>query len=209
MRTLADYLGQSPLIAILRGLRPDQAVAVGAVLLDSGFSIIEVPLNSPDPYASIKALAAEFSGRALIGAGTVVTADEIDQVRAAGAGLIVSPHCSPANIAAAKASGLVCIPGIATPSEGFAALAAGADALKLFPAELITPAVLKAMRAVLPPAAILLPVGGITPANLAAYVQAGASGFGLGSALFKPDMDVQTIEARARAFCEALRTSGL
>jgi 2-dehydro-3-deoxyphosphogalactonate aldolase len=160
-------------------------------------------LNSPQPLRSIERLAQAFGSHCLVGAGTVMSAAQVDEVAAAGGRLIVMPHGDPAVIGAAKACGLYCAPGIATPSEGFAALAAGADALKLFPAELLSPVVLKALRAVFPPEVLFLPVGGITPQNLAAYRAAGANGFGLGSALYKPGMTVEQVKVNARAFVQA------
>ena len=196
-------LAALPLIAILRGIRPAEALPVGAALIAAGFVAIEVPLNSPEPLASIGQLAAAFGERALIGAGTVLDPAQVGQVGAAGGRLIVMPHGDPTVIAAAKAAGLLCVPGVATPTEAFAALAAGADALKLFPAEALPPAVVKAWRAVLPATVWLLPVGGITPATLAPYLAAGASGFGLGSALYRAGMSAPEVAERARAFRDA------
>jgi 2-dehydro-3-deoxyphosphogalactonate aldolase len=201
--TMRDHLQALPLIAILRGLTPDEALPVSEVLVQAGFRLIEVPLNSPQPLRSIERLAQAFGSHCLVGAGTVMSAAQVDEVAAAGGRLIVMPHGDPAVIGAAKACGLYCAPGIATPSEGFAALAAGADALKLFPAELLSPVVLKALRAVFPPEVLFLPVGGITPQNLAAYRAAGANGFGLGSALYKPGMTVEQVKVNARAFVQA------
>jgi 2-dehydro-3-deoxyphosphogalactonate aldolase len=194
---MREHLQALPLIAILRGVRPDEAVPVGLALAEAGFRIIEVPLNSPDPLRSIELLARELGASCLIGAGTVMGAQQVAQVADAGGRLIVMPHADAGVIAAAKSRALYCAPGIATPGEGFAALAAGADALKLFPAELLTPPVLKALRAVFAPEVLFLPVGGITPQNLAAYVAAGASGFGLGSALYKPGMTPAQVQANA------------
>jgi 2-dehydro-3-deoxyphosphogalactonate aldolase len=198
-----DALAALPLIAILRGLTPDEALPVGQALAEAGFRIIEVPLNSPQPLRSIETLARALGDRCLIGAGTVMSAAQVTDVAQAGGRLIVMPHGDAQVIRAAKAQGLWCAPGIATPTEGFAALAAGADALKLFPAELLTPPVVKALRAVFPPQVPFLPVGGITPQNLAAYSAAGASGFGLGSALYKPGMTSQQVAVQARAFVAA------
>ena len=166
-----------------------------------------MPLNSPEPLASIKRLADGLGERALIGAGTVLEPAEVQQVAAAGGRLIVMPHGDPKVIAAARSAGLVCIPGVATPTEAFAALAAGADALKLFPAEALPPAVVKAWRAVLPAAVWLLPVGGVTPTAIAPYLAAGASGFGLGSALYRPGMSAAEVGERARAFQSAYATA--
>ena len=201
------YLDTLPLIAILRGIRPEEAPAVGAVLVEACFRVLEVPLNSPDPLRSIAALAARFGHRALVGAGTVLQMAQVAEVAAAGGRLIVMPHADAGLIRAAKAAGLYCVPGVATPTEAFAALAAGADALKLFPAELLTPPVLKALRAVLPRDLKLLPVGSITPSNLAAYVAAGANGFGLGSALYRPGATPQHVAANAQAFADAWRSA--
>lgn len=196
-----------PLIAILRGITPDEAVPVGQALIDEGFRIVEVPLNSPQPLLSIERLARAFGARALVGAGTVTDAAQVPAVAAAGGRLIVLPHADARVIGAAKAAGLWCVPGVATPTEAFAALAAGADALKLFPAELLTPPVVKALRAVLPRDLKLLPVGGITPHNLGSYVAAGASGFGLGSALYKQGDTPAQVRTQAQAFVQAWRAA--
>jgi 2-dehydro-3-deoxyphosphogalactonate aldolase len=201
---LRQALAELPLVAILRGLAPENALAVGQVLIDAGFRIIEVPLNSPRPFESIGILAQAFGARALVGAGTVLRTDDVARVRDAGGRLIVMPHGDTAVIRAAKGEGLICAPGVATPTEGFAALAAGADGLKLFPAEAMPPAVVKAWRAVFPPETLLMPVGGITPDRMADYLAAGASGFGLGSALFAPGMGASDIQTRARAFVAAI-----
>ncbi len=200
---MREHLAPLPLIAILRGITPDEAVPVGLALAEAGFRIIEVPLNSPQPLRSIELLARALGSRCLVGAGTVMSAAQVVAVEQAGGRLIVMPHGDPAVIRAAKSQGLLCAPGVATPTEGFAALAAGADALKLFPAELLSPPVLKALRAVFPGDTLFLPVGGITPQNLAAYAAAGASGFGLGSALYKPGLAIGQVQANARAFVEA------
>ena len=197
--TLAQALHQLPLIAILRGLTPTEAPATGQALVDSGFAIIEVPLNSPTPLQSIKALTALFP-QTLIGAGTVLHAQQVMDVHAAGGRLVVSPNFNPAVVAKALALGMVVLPGVATPSEAFAALEAGAHGLKLFPAEMISPSVVKALRAVLPPATALMPVGGITPESMAAYLEAGANGFGIGSALYKPGMAADAVTANAIQF---------
>jgi 2-dehydro-3-deoxyphosphogalactonate aldolase len=201
--TMRDHLQALPLIAILRGLTPDEALPVGEVLVQAGFRLIEVPLNSPQPLRSIERLAQAFGSHCLVGAGTVMSTAQVTDVAQAGGRLIVMPHSDAQVIRAAKAQGLWCAPGIATPTEGSAALAAGADALKLFPAELLTPAVVKALRAVFPLQVPFLPVGGITPQNLAAYRAAGASGFGLGSALYKPGMTPEQVAVQARAFVAA------
>jgi 2-dehydro-3-deoxyphosphogalactonate aldolase len=202
---LHEALASLPLVAILRGIRPDEVEAVADGLVAEGFRLIEVPLNSPDALQSIRGLAARFGAQAIVGAGTVLTAAEVAAVAETGAGLIVAPNCDPTVIRAAKASGLSCLPGVATPSEAFTALAAGADALKAFPAEALPPAVIKAWRAVLPREVAVLPVGGIEPASMAAYRAAGAAGFGLGSALYKPGMSAEAVRSRAAAFVEAWR----
>ena len=195
-------LQQLPLVAILRGLTPEEALAIGQALVDSGFALIEVPLNSPRPLDSIATLAKQHPSH-LIGAGTVLSAAQVRDVHAAGGRIIISPHFDPAVVREAVRLGLACVPGVATPSEAFAALAEGAHALKLFPAELITPAVLKAMRAVLPADVQLLPVGGITPDNMAAYRKAGAQGFGIGSALYAPGQSPEQVRASATTFITA------
>jgi 2-dehydro-3-deoxyphosphogalactonate aldolase len=193
-----------PLIAILRGVRPDEVEAIGEALVEAGFTLIEVPMNSPDPLDSVARLAKRFAGRAIIGAGTVLRVDQVAAVAAAGGTMIISPNANLRVIAASAAAGLVSLPGIATPSEAFAALEAGATALKLFPAEAASPAVVKAMRAVLPKDARLLPVGGIAPDNMGPWTAAGAAGFGLGSALYKPGIKASEVGANARAFMQAL-----
>jgi 2-dehydro-3-deoxyphosphogalactonate aldolase len=207
-QTFADWVAPLGLVAILRGVAPDAVLGIAEVLIDAGFKIIEVPLNSPQPIDSIGRLSARFGAQALIGAGTVTTADDVTAVAAAGGRLIVTPHSDLAVIAAAKRAGLFVVPGIATPTEAFAALAAGADGLKLFPAEALPAAVLKAMRAVLPPQTMVFPVGGITPTSMAEYRQAGAAGFGLGSALYKPGDGPAAVAAKAAAFVAAWHKDG-
>ncbi|MGI9510895.1 MAG: 2-dehydro-3-deoxy-6-phosphogalactonate aldolase [Geminicoccaceae bacterium] len=204
MRSLDEALDRLSLVAILRGLQPAQAVEVGQVLVDAGFKVIEVPLNSPQPLQSIERLAHALGERAIIGAGTVLKSADISAVASAGGRLIVMPHADGSLIRQVDHLGLFCIPGVATPTEAFAALDAGADALKMFPAESMPPAVVKAWRAVIRPPVRLLPVGGITPESMAAYLDAGASGFGLGSALFKPDLSLSTLASNAKAFVDAL-----
>lgn len=205
---LAQAMAQLPLIAILRGLTPAEAPAIGQALVDSGFALIEVPLNSPEPLESIAALTKLFP-QALIGAGTVLNTQQVKDVHAAGGRLIVSPNFNLAVVTQALALGMVVLPGVATPSEAFAALDAGAHGLKLFPAEMISPATVKAMRAVLPKDTALMPVGGITPDNMAAYRAAGASGFGLGSALYAPGKSVQAVQQQAQAFVRAFKDQGI
>ncbi len=204
--TLDAWLHRCPLVAILRGVKPDEVVEIGTALVEAGFAIIEVPLNSPDPMESIAKLAAALETEALIGAGTVRTAAQVEQVYQAGGRLIVMPHADLAVVEAAKQAGMITIPGIFTPTEAFAMLDAGADALKLFPAEAASPAHLKALKAVLPPETTVLPVGGITPSSMGPWVAAGAAGFGLGSALYKPGMAAEKVVTNARAFLSALRT---
>lgn len=198
-------LAQLPLVAILRGLTPDDAVPVGRALVAAGFRLIEVPLNSPRPFDSIARLRHDLPPEVLVGAGTVRRVDELQALAATGAELAVSPHADVTLVRAACDLGLVSVPGVLTPTEAFAALDAGAHALKLFPAELMPPAGIQALRAVLPPATPLLPVGGITPERMAAYRRAGAAGFGLGSALYAPGRSAAEVADRAAAFVAAWR----
>jgi len=193
-----------PLVAILRGLTPNEAPAIGEALVEVGFTLIEVPLNSPDPLRSIALLAEQLRGRAMIGAGTVLSPEQVEAVAQAGGTLIVSPNTDPAVIRATVARDLISLPGYYTPSEGFAALAAGASALKLFPADGATPAFLKAQRAVLPRDTRVLAVGGITPDNMAVWRAAGADGFGLGSSLYRPGKAAEDVARDAAAFVAAL-----
>ena len=197
-----------PLIAILRGVTPPEVIAISDALVEAGFTLIEVPLNSPEPLDSIARLAKAFAGRAVIGAGTVLREADVAAVQSAGGTMIISPNTNIDVIAATVRAGLVSLPGVATPSEAFTALAAGATALKLFPAEGAGPAVLNAMRAVLPEGVRVLPVGGITPDSLALWLQARAAGFGLGSALYKPGLTPAEVGARARNFIAALNAKG-
>lgn len=192
-----ELFRHAPLIAILRGLIPEQAVAVGTVLVDAGFRLIEVPLNSPDAARSIKILSQTFKGHALIGGGTVLTPGEVEQVQKSGGSFIVSPNCNEAVISRTKECEMVSLPGIATVSEAFVALKSGADGLKIFPAELIPPEGIRAMTAVLPKGVALIPVGGIGRDNMKEYLRAGATGFGFGSSLFKAEYDRQDVSARA------------
>jgi 2-dehydro-3-deoxyphosphogalactonate aldolase len=209
MSHIAEFdaaLRRCPLIAILRGVTPDEAVGIGEALVAAGFHLIEVPLNSPEPLDSIARLARALAGRAVIGAGTVLREADVAAVRAAGGAIIVSPNTNIGVITATASAGLASLPGVATPSEALAALDAGATALKLFPAEGSSPAVLKAMRAVLPGGVRILPVGGITPENLAPWLHAGAAGFGLGSALYAPGFAAGEVAVRARNFIAALES---
>jgi 2-dehydro-3-deoxyphosphogalactonate aldolase len=201
---LRSCLARCPLIAILRGVRPDEVAAIAAALETAGIAIIEVPFNSPDPLASIAALARDVGARILIGAGTVMTEAQVAAVAHAGGRLIVTPHADPVLTRAAKAHGLIAVPGFFTPAEAFAMLAAGADALKLFPAEAASPAVLRALRAVLPADTAVLPVGGIDAGNIPAWRAAGAAGFGIGSAIYKPGDTAAIVAAKASALLASL-----
>lgn len=192
-----------PLIAILRGLTPESAPAVGRVLFDAGFRLLEVPLNRPGALDSMAALRETLPDEAWIGAGTVLTPQAVADVAAAGGKLIISPDCNPDVIRATRDHGLWSFPGVATPSEAFTALRAGAHALKAFPAESMPPTVIRAWRAVVPAEVGLFPVGGITPERMADYLAAGATGFGLGGPLYAPDRSLDDLSARARAFAEA------
>jgi 2-dehydro-3-deoxyphosphogalactonate aldolase len=202
---LSDFLERSPLIAILRGIEPEEAPAAFDVLVEAGIRIVEVPLNSPRPLESLRLLAGRAAPEVLVGAGTVLTADEVYSVAETGARLIVSPNADAAVVSRTKSLGLLSLPGAATPSEAFAVLKAGADGLKLFPAEMLPPVVLKAWRAVLPAGTVLVPVGGVTPDNMADYVAAGAAGFGIGSALYKPGTTVAELKRRATDFVARFR----
>jgi 2-dehydro-3-deoxyphosphogalactonate aldolase len=201
----AAAMARLPLVAILRGLRPAEAPAILEALLSQGFVLIEIPLNSPDPLASVTAMRKIAPPEVFIGAGTVLRVADVEAVAEAGGDLVVMPHADVAIIRAAKARGLVCLPGVATPTEGFAALGAGADGLKAFPAEMIAPAIVKAWRAVIPRDVPILPVGGVGPDSMAAYVTAGASGFGLGSALYRPGDSAERAAEQAAAFVAAWR----
>jgi 2-dehydro-3-deoxyphosphogalactonate aldolase len=202
---LTTFMERMPLIAILRGIKPTEAAEVARTLVDAGFSIIEVPLNSPEPYDSIRAIADECGNDVLVGAGTVMSPQQVRDVKSAGGRLIVMPHSDAEVVIAAKAEGMIAAPGIMTPNEAFAALKNGADALKLFPAEASPPNVLKAMLAVLPAGTSVVPVGGIDPDNLASYWNVGAKGFGLGSALYKPGKAIDEIASDAKRFVEKMR----
>lgn len=206
MQRFAVACAELPLVAILRGVRPDEAVAIGSVLVEAGWRMIEVPLNSPDPLVSIAALADAFPD-ALIGAGTVLSASAVRDVHAAGAELVVAPNFDRDVVAEAGALGIAALPGVLSASEAFAALAAGAVGLKLFPAEMIPPLAVKALRAVLDRATVVLPVGGITLANMAAYRDAGATGFGVGSSLYKPGMAAGDVGESARRWVDAWRAA--
>jgi len=198
-------LAELPLIAILRGIEPPDAIAIAEALRQAGFLCLEVPLNSPHALESISAIRQHFDGRLLIGAGTVLTETEVTAIHEAGAQLAVSPNTNPAVIAAARRHDLISIPGFATPTEALAGIAAGANALKLFPAESISPAVLRSMKVVLPASLPILPVGGITAAGMTAYIGAGAAGFGIGSAIYTPGMTADIVGRRAATFVKAWR----
>ncbi|QUS37183.1 2-dehydro-3-deoxy-6-phosphogalactonate aldolase [Falsirhodobacter algicola] len=191
------------LVAILRGLTPAEAVDIGAALVGAGITRIEVPMNSPDPLDSIAALQVRFGDRAAIGAGTVLTVAQVSQVAETGARLIVSPNCNVEVIRASKTLGMESFPGVMTPTEAFAAIDAGADALKLFPGDLIGPIGLRAMKAVLPPDMPLYAVGGVTPANMADWLAAGATGFGIGSSIYKPGDSAEVVAGKAEALVAA------
>ncbi len=201
-------MARLPLVAILRGVTPRDAPGILEALLDEGFTLIEIPLNSPDPLSSLSIMRRMAPPEAFIGAGTVLTEADVAAVADAGGDLVVTPNADPMVISAAKSRGLICLPGVATPTEAFAALRAGADGLKAFPAEMIAPAIVKAWRAVIPAEAPILPVGGISPASLAPYVAAGASGFGLGSALYRPGDAPGRVREHASAFVMAWRAIG-
>ena len=202
---LAQRLAECPLIAIIRGVAPNEAEAIGAALYEAGIRIIEVPLNSPDPLRSIETLARTLGARALVGAGTVLDPTDVARVRDAGGRIIVSPNTFPPVIEAAVAAGLVSSPGFFTPSEAFQALRAGAHGLKLFPAEGASPAVVKSLLAVIPRSIPLIVVGGVAADGMAAWREAGAVGFGLGSGLYRPGQSAEQTLAKARAYVEGLK----
>jgi len=201
--TLDDYLKPLPLVAVLRGITPDEVPAVAEALYAEGFRILEVTLNSPQPFDSIRRLADLHGSRCLVGAGTVIEVADVARVRDAGGRLIVMPHADTAVIREAKSLGMICLPGVATPTEAFAALAAGADALKMFPAEAMVPAALRAWRAVLPKTARVFAVGGIRPDNMAPWWAEGAAGFGTGSNLYKPGVAAAQVRSGAAAYAAA------
>jgi 2-dehydro-3-deoxyphosphogalactonate aldolase len=204
IEAFGDWLKRWPLVAILRGIRPGEVLDIGTMLVETGFTIIEVPLNSPEPFASIVRLAKRLGDRVLVGAGTVTDWEQVTKIADAGGRVIVMPHADERVIEAAKRRNLFVVPGFATPTEAFRMINAGADAIKLFPAEANPPKVLKSLRAVLPKEIPILPVGGITPQNMTDYWVAGADGFGLGSALYKPGMTVEQVAQSAADFRLAL-----
>ncbi|HTZ58987.1 MAG TPA: 2-dehydro-3-deoxy-6-phosphogalactonate aldolase [Acidobacteriaceae bacterium] len=198
------WLERCPLVAILRGIQPAEAEPICSALEQAGVCIVEVPLNSPNPLESISVLSRAFGNRMLIGAGTLTKASQVGEVQAAGGKLIVTPHADTAIVRAAKQAGLVAIPGFFNPTEAFALLDAGADAIKLFPAEVLGPPMLKALRAVLPQSAMVIPVGGVGPAQVAPWLDSGAKGLGVGSSLYKPGDNAAAVTAKARALLDAL-----
>lgn len=202
---LADYLTPLPLIAVLRGITPEEIEGVAEALTAEGFRILEVPLNSPRPFESIQKLAHDYGQHCLIGAGTVIDPTDVVRVRDARGKLVVMPHGDTEVVREAKARDLLCVPGVSTPTEAFAALAAGADGLKMFPAEALPPAALKAWRAVLPRETLVFPVGGIKPDNMTPYWAVGASGFGTGSNLYQPGADPKAVRKVAAAYAAACR----
>ncbi len=204
MTDFRSWMDRMPLVAILRGVKPEEVVAIGQALLAEGIGIIEVPLNSPRPLDSIAALAEACGGEALVGAGTVLDPADVERVAGAGGRLIVTPNAGVAVVRAAKDRGLYAVPGFATPTEGLAVIEAGADAVKLFPAEANPPPVVKAMRAVFPPDLPVLAVGSITPEKIPGYWAAGARGFGLGGSLYRPGDDAAAVAGRVPAFREAV-----
>lgn len=202
-----EALKECNLIAILRGITPEEAEPVAESLIEAGWRIIEVPLNSPDPLRSIEALQKRFGDKALIGAGTVLTPAQVADVAATGANVIISPNANLSVIEASVARGMVSLPGVATPTEAFAAIGAGATGVKAFPAEAIPPVVIKAWKAVLPSEIPVLAVGGVTPENMRAFTEAGAAGFGIGGSIYKPKSDVSTVSLKAQQFIKAMRAN--
>lgn len=201
---LTSWFGRCPVVAILRGVRPDESEAIVGALEASGIVVAEVPMNSPDPLGSIRRLHARYGERMLIGAGTVMRPAQVDEIARAGGRLIVTPHADPTIVRAAREAGLFTIPGFFTPAEAFAMLDAGAHALKMFPAEAASPRVLKALRAVLPATAHVVPVGGIDALNLGPWLAAGASAVGIGSSLYRPGDDAATVGGRAGTLVAAV-----
>jgi 2-dehydro-3-deoxyphosphogalactonate aldolase len=201
---MKSWLKRSPIVAILRGVKPDEVEAVAEALAESGILVVEVPLNSPQPFDSIGRLAKRFGNKLLVGAGTVMSVEAVQGVKDVGGRLIVTPHADVKVTAHAKASGMFAVPGFFTPTEAFALLAAGADALKLFPAEAVAPAVLSSMRAVFPPDTAVLAVGGVNAQTIAAWHKAGAAGYGVGSSIYKPGISAADVRVKAKALVAAL-----
>jgi 2-dehydro-3-deoxyphosphogalactonate aldolase len=204
MTSFGSWLRKSPLIAILRGVQPHEVQEIAAALIDAGILIIEVPLNSPEPFESIRRLASTFGSKALVGAGTVLRPEDADAVHAAGGALVVMPHADAAVVARSKQLGMIAVPGFLTPTEAFHMIGLGADGLKLFPAEAASPKVLRSLRAALPRTMPIVPVGGIDSAGIAGWLEAGADGFGIGSALYKPGLDSRAVAAHAGALTTSL-----
>lgn len=202
---LSTWLQRCPLVAILRGIQPTEVEAIGAALEAAGICMVEVPLNSPRPLDSISILARRFGDRMLVGAGTLTRPSQVREVADAGGRMIVTPHADTEIVRTAKAAGLIAIPGFFNPTEAFALLQAGADAIKLFPAEILGPPMLKALSAVLPREAIVIPVGGVGPEQIAPWAAAGAGGFGIGSAIYKPGDDARAVAAKAKALVDAVQ----
>lgn len=203
--TMKDWFARCPLIAILRGVRPDEVVEVCHALERAGVAIVEVPMNSPEPLVSIGKLAQAFGDRLLIGAGTVMTVEAVREVHGVGGKLLVTPHADPELVRTAKGLGMMAAPGFFTPAEAFSLLRAGADAIKLFPAEAANPATVKAVRAILPPGTLVVPVGGVSVENIPEWTAAGAAGFGIGSSIYKPGDTPEIVEKKARALVAAVR----
>lgn len=200
---LRNHLRVMPLVAILRGLAPEQALAVGQALVDSGFRALEVPLNRPGALQCIEILVRHLPPSVLVGGGTVLTVNDVQAVHAAGGRLVVSPHCDVQVVARSVALGMLSAPGVATPTEAFTALQAGAHALKLFPSDMVGHAGLKALKSVLPADTDIWPVGGITPESMAGWLAAGATGFGIGSQLYAPGMSVEAVRSKAQRYIQA------
>jgi 2-dehydro-3-deoxyphosphogalactonate aldolase len=202
---LKIWLERCPVIAILRGIRPEEAESIGAALERAGISIVEVPLNSPDPFESISILSRAFGSRMLVGAGTLTDPKQVSEVAAAGGRLIVTPHAHTGIVRAAKAMGLFAVPGFFNPTEAFTLLDAGADAIKLFPSEVLGVPMLKALLAVLPTNALVIPVGGIQASNIAPWMSAGAQGVGAGSSIYQQGDDAANVQTKAEAMVDAVR----
>ncbi|MBV8457512.1 MAG: 2-dehydro-3-deoxy-6-phosphogalactonate aldolase [Acetobacteraceae bacterium] len=201
---LKGWLGRCPLIAILRGVKPDEVLGIAAALEAEGVAIVEVPLNSPEPMESIRRLAEACGERMLVGAGTVMTEAQVEEIAKAGGRLLVTPHADPVVVRAAKRVGMLAAPGFFTPAEAFAMLAAGADAIKLFPAEATSPAVLRSLRAVLPSGTMVMSVGGIDASSMSGWIDAGAAGFGIGSSIYRAGDSAEVVAGKARVLVRAL-----
>lgn len=204
---MKSQLASFPFIAIIRGIKPSEVIDCAQALYDEGFRIIETPLNSPDPYESIRLMAEHFGDKALIGAGTVTEVGEVKEVKAAGGKIIVSPHCDPDIIKTTKAEGMYSLPGAATPTEAIRAIKTGADGVKLFPAEALSPKIVKAIKVVLPEGTLLVPVGGIDHTNWHPYYEVGARAFGLGSSLYAPRRTPDELRTRAQNFAHSWHES--